>query len=153
VTPPFLGKRVCYALKCLSCLAQGEQPLRANELARLAAIPPAQAAKILYFLTWGGFVSSRRGSKGGFWLRVPSNQIRIQDVIKFFNPPDAGRPQEAEDSVLQVWREKVGDPRGIFEKLTLADLVRESQKSRSPRKNSSKRRQRTGRGDVWRFFA
>ncbi|MFQ5928049.1 MAG: Rrf2 family transcriptional regulator, partial [Terriglobia bacterium] len=59
----------------------------ARELARCAEIPPAQAAKILYLLTWAGFVSSRRGFKGGFWLRVPARHIRVKDVMEFFHPP------------------------------------------------------------------
>ncbi len=144
--PPFLAKRVHYALKCLLCLARTHGPLRANELASLTGIPPAQAAKILYLLTWAGFISSRRGSKGGFWLRKPAEQVHVQDVMDFFQPPVDGASKDDEDSVMRVWQERFGSRRRVFEKLTLADLVRESQRGHSRRKYPKE-------NDDWRFFA
>lgn len=120
---PHLPKRVHYALKGLCCLAQAEGPVRAHELARRAGIPPAQAAKILYLLTWGGFVSSRRGSSGGFWLRLPAHSIRVRDVMAFFHPPAHYGGRESNDPVLQVWQETAASSHRTFEQLTLADLT------------------------------
>jgi Rrf2 family protein len=131
---PYMPKRVHHALQCLICLAEAQGPLRASELARVTGIPPAHAAKILYLLTWGGFVSSRRGSKGGFWLRVPSDRIRVQDVAEFFDPPPDESTKNIDDSILLVLQEKVGTGRGVFDKLTLANLVRESHKRHDHKK-------------------
>lgn len=122
---PHLPKRVHYALKALACLAGAQTPLRASELAECSEIPPAQAAKILYLLTWGGFVRSRRGSKGGFWLRVPPHRIRVQEVMEFFHPPVDDRGEESSDPILRVWRETAASSHGAFERLTLADLLSE----------------------------
>ncbi len=127
VLPP---KRVLYSLKALCCLARMQGPMRASELARCTGIPPAQAAKILYLLTWGGFVCSRRGSKGGYWLRVPAERIRVQEVMEFFHPPaDRGR-ENSPDPILQVWHEMAGVGHRAFAQLTLANLAGDSEPAR-----------------------
>ena len=119
---PPLSKRVHDALKGLCCLARAHRPVRAHEVAQCAGIPPAQAAKMLYLLTWKGFLGSRRGSKGGFWLRVPADRIRVRDVVEFFHPP-VDRRVDRRDPVLRVWRETAGSSHQAFEQLTLADLL------------------------------
>lgn len=120
-----LPVRVHYALKSLCCLARAQGPVRAHELAECAGIPPAQAAKILYLLTWGGFVCSRRGSKGGFWLRRPPHRIRVRDVMEFFHPPASRRGKDSDDPILQAWQETAASSQQSFEQLTLAELVGE----------------------------
>lgn len=126
--PPALETRVHQALKCLVCLAESATPRRANELARTTGIPPSETAKILYLLTWAGFISSKRGPNGGFWLRRPSTEIHIQDVMAFFQRPDEADTGSSEDSILKVWQKKGGTLHPIFEKLSLAELARESHK-------------------------
>ncbi len=130
---PSLPQRVHAALKGLCCLARTQGPVRAQELARCAGIPPAQAAKILYLLTWGGFVSSRRGSKGGFWLRIPSHRIRVQAVVDFFQPPDDRERKDSKDPVLKALQKAASPSRRAFQELTLADLVGDSRQSQSPK--------------------
>ena len=123
---PILEGRVYYALKCLVCLAESDAPRRAKDLAQTTRIPPSETAKILYQLTWAGLISSRRGPTGGFWLRRPSTQIHVRDVMTFFQPPDEPDSGSSEDSILRVWRKKGGTLHPSFEKLSLAELVRES---------------------------
>ncbi|MFQ5926384.1 MAG: RrF2 family transcriptional regulator [Terriglobia bacterium] len=120
-----LPKRVHYALKSLCWLARAEKPVRAHELAHRLTIPPAEAAKVLYLLTWAGFVSSRRGSKGGFWLRLPAHNIRVEDVIAFFHPPADHGGKDSNDPVLQVWQDTAAPSHRAFAQLTLADLLEE----------------------------
>ena len=120
---PALPKRVQYALQALTCLARAQSPVRAHELAECAGIPPTQAAKILYLLTWGGFVSSRRGSQGGFWLRIPADSIRVRDVTEFFHPPRDGKDKPSDDPILQLWHELAASSYRTFEELTLAELM------------------------------
>ncbi len=81
-----LPNRVRESLMTLLCLADAGEPMLARDIARHADLPPAQTAKLLQLLTWGGFVKSRRGSKGGFWLAAAPERIRIKDVIQFFEP-------------------------------------------------------------------
>jgi len=124
--PPALETRVHQALKCLVCLAESEAPRRANELAQTTGIPPSETAKILYFLTWAGFISSKRGPNGGFWLRRSPTEIHVQDVMTFFQPPDEGDSGNSQDCILKVWQKKGGTVHPVFEKLSLSELVRES---------------------------
>ena len=122
---PALPKRVLYALKILVRLTTASGPTRACELSKRTGISTAQTAKILYMLSWRGLVSSRRGSKGGFWLRVPSNRVRVRDVVEFFVPPGNHVRKETEDPILQIWRQTVAQSGEAFEELTLSDLMKE----------------------------
>ncbi|MFQ5927266.1 MAG: RrF2 family transcriptional regulator [Terriglobia bacterium] len=120
-----LPKRVVYSLKALCCLACRQGPVRTWEVSQCAGIPPAETGKILYLLTWGGFVRSRRGSKGGFWLRLPPHRIRVRDVLEFLHPPVNRTPRDSNDAILRLWQETAASARQAFEELTLADLVGE----------------------------
>jgi len=129
VKAPFLDTRIYYSLKCLACLAEAGAPRQAKELARLTGITPAETAKMLSLLTWGGFLGSKRGAKGGFWLRLPPEQIQVEDVMRFLQPRRVAESSaNGQDSILRVWQQKVGNVGRDFERLSLADLVRESHK-------------------------
>lgn len=117
-------KRLHYALRALCCLAQAREPVPAQEVARWSRILPAQAAKILYLLTWAGLVSSRRGSRGGFWLRRSPQHILIRDVVKFLLPPADHTHTRRTDPVLKAWYETAGPSHQAFEGFTLTDLLR-----------------------------
>lgn len=143
---PFPPKRVLYALKILSCLACAEGPARARDLARCTGIPPAETAKVLYLLTWRGLVSSRRGSKGGFWLRLPPNRIRIQNVMEFFQPPDDRPRKDSKDPMLRLWQETTGTSPETLHRLTVADLMEKHLMTRCSKLLESE-------GGGWRFFA
>lgn len=143
---PYLAKRVHHALNLLCCLSRTQGPIRANELAHWTGIPTPHAAKILYLLTWAGFVSSRRGPKGGFWLRVRADQIRMREVIEFFHPPMDRKPGDGSDSILEAWHRTAAPSQQAFEGLTLADLI----KDQNPARNL---RHRVGPEGDWRFFA
>jgi len=83
---PALANQVRESLQTLSCPAETRKTMLARDIASHANLPPAQTAKLLQLLTWAGFVKSRRGSKGGFWLAMPPKCIRVKDVISFFEP-------------------------------------------------------------------
>ena len=78
-----LPPRIYESLKMLCCLAVAKRPLLANEIAIATEIPAAQAPKVLQQLRWAGFVGSRRGPTGGFWLVRPPQRIRVIDVYSF----------------------------------------------------------------------
>lgn len=143
---PLRSMRVLYGFKVLFCLASAQAPARAREVARCTGIPPAQAAKLLYMLTWRGFVSSRRGTKGGFWLRVPASRIRVQDVFEFMYPPAERRGKESRDPVLRAWEETVGDSYQAFLELILADLMQDKTMVRNCKSMGTLEGQ-------WRYFA
>ncbi len=143
---PTLPRRVHYALKILCCLVGEPAPVRAREVARCTEIPAAQVAKTLYLLTWGGFVQSRRGSKGGFWLRRPAEQIGIHNVIQFLLPPLEDGRRLQKDPVLRVWQQTAVPPHQAFQRMNLADLVRKGNAAQTLKCVPSPE-------GFWRFFA
>lgn len=138
-----LPSRVYESLKTLCCLAAAHRPLQADEIAAAASLPPAQTAKILQQMTWAGFVESRRGTKGGFWLQKPAASIRVTDVADFFSRPV--KVQRQEDPVFQGLARATEKCRNEFRRITIADLAQlRSCKilcgNRQPRQSSKKRR-------------
>jgi Rrf2 family protein len=119
---PAIPKRIHSAFKALCSLAEANQPVRSNEVAQQIGVSPAETAKVLQLLSWGGFVSSRRGSKGGFWLSRPPEQIRAGQIISFFDSHHELTPN-ADDKVAQAIRAMSAVCQRRLERLTVADLA------------------------------
>jgi Rrf2 family protein len=118
---PDLPKQIHQALRVLSRLARAGRPLKADEIAGLEEIQPAQAAKVLQHLAWAGFVESRRGTKGGFWLAMPADRIHVREVLVSFERRGRHRKTKA-NGVVQVLRKITEPARKAFEHLTIADI-------------------------------
>jgi Rrf2 family protein len=129
---PELPKRLHYALKCLCYLASQQGPVHADDIARETGIPPAEAAKIMYNLAEGGFVCSRRGSRGGFWLRKQPDRIHVGDLLKFLYPFLPNRRPKG-DCVLQAWKQITASSQEAFAHFSLSDLANEKQEFVSAR--------------------
>lgn len=120
-----LPPRIYESLKTLCCLAKASGPLQAYEIATLAELPPAQTAKILQMMAWAGFVESRRGTKGGFWLATPANCIRVTDVTDFFAHHSEERSPER-DGLLKALERATARCQKEFSRITVADLAKAS---------------------------
>ncbi len=121
-----LPPRIYESLKTLCCLANASGPLQAHEVAAAAVLPPAQTAKILQMMTWAGFVESRRGTKGGFWLATPADRIRVTDVADFFTRhTQDGRVREA-DALVKALEHATARCHEEFSRITVADLAKAS---------------------------
>ena len=119
---PAIPKRIHSALKALCSLAEASEPLRSNEVAQKIGVPPAETAKVLQLLSWGGFVNSRRGTKGGFWLSRPPQRILAGQVISFLDTRrDSGTG--ADDKCAQVIRSMSVECQQKLQRLTVADLA------------------------------
>lgn len=118
-----LTSRSYESLKILCCLACADEPLRARQIAEETDLPPAQTAKILQAIARAGFVESRRGASGGFWLSRPARQIQLADVISSINehPQNVG---EKDDAVMIVLTRAFDRCKRAFGRLTIADLER-----------------------------
>lgn len=116
-------KRLQSALKALCCLAQSGREMQSQKIAARISVSNAETAKILQLLVWGGFVTSRRGTKGGFHLSASADLITMGEVIDFFL---ARHPAELEDvsSVMDVLRKSVAPCQKAFARLSLADVAR-----------------------------
>ena len=121
-----LPPRIYESLKTLCCLANSAGALQAHEIAAAASLPPAQTAKILQLMTWAGFVESRRGTNGGFWLVTPAKRIRVTDVADFFTHHAPGNLRQERDPLLQALAQATARCRKEFAQITVADLAKVS---------------------------
>jgi Rrf2 family protein len=124
---PDLPKQFHQSLKALCSLAMASGPLKAEDVAHLEEIPPAQTAKVLEHLTRAGFLQSRRGMKGGYWLAVSADRIRVGDVLASFGPRGRARRPKA-NAVTKAVRRITEPARKKFEELTIADISDSEQK-------------------------
>jgi Rrf2 family protein len=121
VTWPAFPKRLQSALKALCCLAQAGTDMQSQEIAKHIDVPNAETSKILQFLVWGGFITSRRGSKGGFQLASAADQITMGEVINFFLTRHPIEP-EKRSPVMRALRDCMAPCQRKFAKLSLAQL-------------------------------
>lgn len=119
---PAIPKRIQSALKALCSLAEAGQPLRANQVAMQIGVPPAETAKVLQLLSWGGFVNSRRGTKGGFWLSESPQRILAGQVISFLDTHHDSETAN-DDKCGQALRALSAQCQRKLQCLTVADLA------------------------------
>jgi Rrf2 family protein len=126
---PAFPKRLQSALKALCCLAQSGDGMQSQQIAERIRVSTAETAKILQLLVWGGFVTSRRGTKGGFHLAANSDEITMGAVIDFFlsrHPAD----QDDDSAVMRIFDKTSAPCQKAFSSLTLADVVRSARTGR-----------------------
>jgi Rrf2 family protein len=73
-----------YGLRCLvqlACLENGDS-LTLPQIAEREGISTANAGKLLWLLNKAGFVNSTRGTKGGYFLARPADDIRLSEIIR-----------------------------------------------------------------------
>ena len=115
-----LPKRLQSALKGLCSLPHSGGAMRSQEIAERIGVSTAETAKILQLLAWGGFVTSRCGTKGGIQLAASADQVTTGQVVDFFLSkydvePDGNCP------VMQALRETTAPCQKAFGSLTMAD--------------------------------
>jgi Rrf2 family protein len=86
-----LTKRGEYALRALIDLGiaqeAGRPVIQIGELARRERIPLKFLEAILVELKQAGYLESKRGQRGGYWLRLPADQIRIGELVRRIEGP------------------------------------------------------------------
>jgi Rrf2 family protein len=86
-----LSKRGEYALRALIDfgVAQelGRPLLRIGELAQKEKLPVKFLEQILMQLRQNGYLETKRGARGGFFLKRPMDQIRFGEVIRLIDGP------------------------------------------------------------------
>lgn len=78
-----------YAVRIVSCLAQGNGRMDARRIAEETGVTLRFSLKILRKLVTGGLVCSYKGTKGGYELARPASQISLCDVIETVEGPYA----------------------------------------------------------------
>ena len=91
-----------YGLRCLVQLAglkKGES-LTLPQIAELEGISSANAGKLMWLLNKAGFVNSTRGTKGGYFLARPADEIRLSEIIKVLDEDVLNKHCESYTGVL-----------------------------------------------------
>ena len=73
-----------YGLRCLLQLAglDQDETLTLGDIAEREGISQANAGKLMWLLNKAGFVKATRGTKGGYSLSRPAEEIFLSEVIK-----------------------------------------------------------------------
>jgi Rrf2 family transcriptional regulator, iron-sulfur cluster assembly transcription factor len=77
-----------YGLRCLLQLAKADkdgESLTLGHISRREGISVANAGKLMWILTKAGLVQSQRGTRGGYHLARPANEIRLNQVISILD--------------------------------------------------------------------
>ena len=120
-----------YALRAVFDLAchQHEQPIKIAKIAERQQIPQKFLELILSQLKQGGFLSSRRGAEGGYFLARPAEGITIGDILRHIDGPiaPARRLQQddlPEDSPFpELWEKVERALSSVVDRMSFADLV------------------------------
>lgn len=127
-----------YALKAVFQLSlryeEGGDVMSIQEIAKLGDMPTKFLEQILLILRKGGFVKSKRGIRGGFFLSKSPKEITIGDVVRLIEgsiSPIAcvesdhykGCKDLANCIFRDVWKEVYHSISVIVDTLTFADLV------------------------------
>ena len=125
-----------YALRAILELAKfkGEGPMKISEIAAAQAIPLRFLEVILGQLKGSGFVDSKRGHQGGYFLLRPPDQITVGDVLRFLEGEEDQThkvscmskkecPFECDCAFVPMWRKVNAAIFKIYDETTFADLL------------------------------
>jgi Rrf2 family protein len=139
-----VSQKCQYALRAIFELSkhEGEGPVRIADVARAQAIPPRFLEVILGQLKQGGFVRSHRGSRGGYELARPAEELTVGEVMRFVEGPlapvacalggsNTDCPLREDCVFLPMWEKVKLAIANVYDNTTFADLVeQEAQGSR-----------------------
>ena len=152
-----LSQKCQYALRAVFEVAKrsGQGPVKIEIIAKAQAIPPRFLATILNQLKNGGFVLSRRGSEGGYFLDRLADSLTVGEVIRFVEGPmspvacvseeDKGScPLWGKCVFLPMWKEAQAAMEDVYGKTTFQDLI-----DRETREKETREREARMSEDDW----
>ena len=89
-----LSKKTKYGLKALTYIAKSESddPVQVGEIAKSEKIPQKFLESILLTLRKSGFLGSKKGKHGGYYLIKETSEIKMTDVLRVLEGPIAMVP-------------------------------------------------------------
>ena len=126
-----------YALQALFDLASQntDEPVKIASIAKRQKIPQKFLGLVLSSLRQGGFVESRRGADGGYYLARLPETITVGQVLRFIDgPAQKKKVPQREAPFSELWRKVDRNVAEIMERSDLASIVRdwaEKQRSRT----------------------
>jgi len=131
-----LSQKCQYALRAVFEVGKrsGEGPIKIDAIAKAQVIPPRFLAGILHQLKQGGFVQSRRGSDGGYFLARPAASLSVGEIIRFVEGPvapvvcvtDEGPescPLRGKCVFMSMWKQAQEAMESVYDNTSLKDLI------------------------------
>jgi Rrf2 family protein len=129
-----ISLKVDYALRAMAQLAaaSGEDPVKADTIAKAQDIPQKFLLGILNDLKRAHLLRSHRGAEGGYSLNRPATEISLADVIRAIDGPLANVHDTSltaltyagpAESLREVWKAVRTSLRSVLEVVSLADLA------------------------------
>lgn len=131
----WISSRGEYGLRALFELTHqyGQRLVQTKEIAQLQSLPESYLSQVLIMLRKAGFITSRRGPRGGHSLARPPAEINVAEVINALEgtvaPMFCVDEDTVEDCLLQdqcvlqeVWEEVDQAIDEVLRKTTLEDL-------------------------------
>jgi Rrf2 family protein len=129
-----LSTRTRYGMRAIIELAhhEGNRPLQLKAIADRQDISVKYLEQLMSLLRSGGFVRSVRGSKGGYVLARPADQIRMNDVFRSLEgqvtttecTTDQEYCERSADCIARgIWLDVEAAINNVLGAITLADLV------------------------------
>jgi Rrf2 family protein len=129
-----LSTRTRYGMRAIIELAENDRkgPLQLKVIARDQDISAKYLEQLMVVLKSAGLIRSIRGSKGGYVLAKPPNQIKLSDVfhclegtvstVECVENKDYCR-RATDCAARQVWAQVQDAIEGILQSMTLQDVV------------------------------
>ena len=121
-------------------------PMMAKDIARREGIPLRFLEQIFQDLKRAGLVDSRRGPRGGYFLKRRAEDVKLGDVVRALQGPleelfsvedEGGRrkpgPPTAREVTSTFWGELATQVSAWFDAIRVADLVRRGDELGVPR--------------------
>jgi len=138
-----VSQKCQYAIWAIFELARrhGQGPVKISEIAKAQAIPVRFLQVILNQLKSAGFVHSRRGAEGGYFLARQPNRVTIAEIVQFVEGPIvpvacragkiAGECALHRNCVfIEVWKQAAKAVSDVYEQTTFQHLVDDEAKMR-----------------------
>ncbi len=142
----YISQKCQYALRAIFELAKrnGRGPIKIAEIADVQAIPLRFLEVILSQLKQARFVSSQRGSKGGYVLSANPEELTVGEVMRFMQGPVgpvdcvvSGSkdkcPLYGDCAFLPMWEKVQTAISDVYDNTTFQDLVNQ-EKQRNKKK-------------------
>jgi len=120
-----------YALRAVFELAcrDSDEPVKIAKIAERQQIPQKFLESILSQLRQGGFLGSRRGADGGYFLARPADSIAVGDILRHIDGPTTppkrmDQGSAASDSPFpELWQKVDRALSSVIDRTSFADLV------------------------------
>lgn len=121
---------------------------QARDIARREDIPLRYLEQIFQDLKRAGLVESKRGPRGGYYLKRPSSEISLSEVVRALQGPieetflleedesgasRPGQPPSSRQVTAGLWKELADHVSSWFAGVTVADLVKRGNQIGVPR--------------------